>query len=162
MTPVDSTLEIRPFRPEDSLGVEALFTRMYTHMTAHGLRLALATDGAKLWVESAARGQDRSSQLVVCTVDGELMGFAHGAIKLAPGYLGGEKFGSITHVFVEDRFRTRGLGRQLVKALEAWLMKQGSRSIELQVLCENAGAISFWRSLGYQDELLQLRRPINR
>src|SRR5262249_6462532 len=156
MNEVKPTVEIRGFRPGDGPTVEALFTRMYAHMMQHGLRLPLAPNGAQLWVDSAVRGHGRSGHLVVCVVDGNVAGFAHGAIKLAPGYLGGQKLGVVTHVFVEDQVRSMGLGRQMVEALEAWLTAHGSLSIELQVLGLNAGAVSFWHTLGYQEELLQL------
>jgi hypothetical protein len=46
----------------------------------------------------------------------------------------------------------------LVEHVEQWFRGKNVHSCELQVICNNAQGIAFWESLGYQHELLQMRK----
>lgn len=136
-----------------------LFEEMYDFMAAQGLMLELAEQGAQKWLNSISQGLGRFGVLYVCEMDNELTGFAHGALRLTPDYLGSKKVGVITHVYVKKESRQKGAGSKLVEALEGWFEVQKVSSVELQVLTQNNLAIEFWESAGYQKELLQYRKP---
>lgn len=136
-----------------------LFESMHAEMAGQGMRLRLAPDGAALWVRSITGGLGRFGTLAVAERDGDLVGFAHAAIKLAPEHLGGGRTGHITHIHVIPEHRRSGIARQLAQALHHWLDGMQVESTELQVLHANQGGLAFWRSLGYAPELVQLRKP---
>ena len=136
-----------------------LFEEMYDFMAEQGLMLGLAEQGAQKWLNSIGQGLGRFGILYVCQTDEGVIGFAHGALRLTPDYLGSKKVGVITHVFVKDELRKKGAGRMLVEALEHWFEEQKVASVELQVLAPNDSAIQFWESTGYKKELLQFRKP---
>lgn len=138
--------------------VGLLFREMYVYMLANGLNLDLAPNGHEKWISSISKGLGRFGVLFTLQKDEEIIGFAHGSIRLAPDFLGSKKLGVITHVFVNDNARNKGEGRALVHALEQWFAQQEVHSIELQVLSGNVPAIGFWEKLGYAPELLQCRK----
>jgi len=138
--------------------VKVLFQEMYSYMETHGLMLGLASEGAEKWLNGITKGLGRFGVLYLASSNGKLIGFAHGAIRLIPDYLGNLKTGVITHVFVSKEYQAQGTGEELVHELEQWFKEQKVHSVELQVLADNHPAIGFWKKLGYQPELLQCRK----
>ena len=135
-----------------------LFSDMYSFMEDTGLRLSLAEDGAFAWLKGLVSGLGRFSTLCIAGLDDEIIGFAHGSIRLTPDYLGSRKVGVITHIFVVEQYRGDGVGENLVKALEKWFKGKDVHSVELQVLVGNKKGIAFWEKLGYPVELYQHRK----
>ncbi len=138
--------------------VPALFEAMHVEMAAQGMALRLVPDGGRVWLDGARGGLERFARIAVAETDGHLVGFAHAAIKLAPEHLGGERIGHITHLYVAAAQRRSGIARALAGSLHVWLHAKQVSSIELQVVHGNEAGLAFWRSLGYADELLQLRK----
>lgn len=153
--------EIREIGREDAAWkeIEELFKDMYSYMSEHGLRIALAEGGAGKWVASVKKGLGRFGILFMSFDEDVVSGFAHGSIRLTPDYLGNKKTGVITHIHLKEEHRRKGAGLALVKALEKWFSEQQVHSIELQVLDENLPGIAFWEKLGYACELRQYRKP---
>lgn len=137
--------------------VAELFAVMHTEMRAQGMRLELAPDGEKLWVAEAARGLERFGRVTVALVGEEVVGFAHGALKLAPEHLGGARIGHITHVYVLSEHRRKAIASRLVRSLQDWFRQKQVHSVELQVVHGAAAALSFWEEMGFSVELFQLR-----
>jgi len=136
----------------------ALFTAMHEEMATQGMMLRLAPDGARLWLDGVVNGLDRFNRLVIA-LDGErTIGFAHGAMKLAPEHLGGARIGLVAHVYVMPAHRRSGVARDLIRWLDEWFALKQVESIELQVVSGNSAGLAFWHSLGYRDELFQLRK----
>ena len=140
--------------------VESLLVQMYEYMEERGLQLTLVDDGASRWRRSIEPTLGKFGCLLGFEEEGRLGAFVHGALKLAPSYLGGVKVGMIGHVFVHDDFRRRGLGGALVERAEAWLGDHGATQMELQVLWRNEAGRAFWDELGYTPDLLQMRKPL--
>ncbi|MCB0773583.1 MAG: GNAT family N-acetyltransferase [Flavobacteriales bacterium] len=138
--------------------VQDLFTRMHHEMASQGMGLSLAEGGAGLWCASVSRGLERFNRLVIAMHGERVVGFAHGAVKLAPEHLGGMRLGHISHVHVAVDARGKGIGRGMVDLLHAWFADREVASIELHVLAGNDAGQAFWRSLGYRVELHQLRK----
>jgi ribosomal protein S18 acetylase RimI-like enzyme len=61
---------------------------------------------------------------------------------------GGRQAG-ITELFIQSRFRGKGIGRKLLQEVEAFCQKVGIKSIELQVTRDNSKAIGFYERLGF-------------
>lgn len=137
--------------------VPHLFLAMHEEMAQHGMRLRLVDDGAERWLESLRPGLERFHRLCVAVADDRVVGFGHALVKLGPDYLGGARIGQIAHVFVLPEYRRSGIARALVDNLRNWLVERQVTSTELQVVHGNGGALLFWRSLGFEVELVQMR-----
>ena len=80
--------------------IAPLLEAMYAEMLHNGSMMPLARNGADLWFRSVANGLERFGRLSIAMIGEEVIGFAHGAIKLAPEHLGGARVGHVSHVFV--------------------------------------------------------------
>lgn len=134
-----------------------LFAEMYRGMRAQGLLLPLSDDGADKWSEGLHATLGRFAVLVVAEEEGKLVGFAHGALKFLPDYLGSLRTGTITHLFVKPTHRGQDIGSKLVVMLEDWFEQKKVHSVELQVITGNP-ARDFWEKAGYVQELVQYRK----
>lgn len=84
---------------------------------------------------------------LVCEVAGEVVASAMG------GYEGHR--GWVNYLAVHPRHQRKGLGRELMAALEERLLGYGCPKINLQVRATNASVRNFYEALGYrQDEVV--------
>jgi GNAT superfamily N-acetyltransferase len=69
--------------------------------------------------------------------------------------------GEVDSLFVEDHFRSSGIGTELMHRALAWFNALGASSVAVAVACENEGALSFYRQFGFHPRtiFLQLTRP---
>ena len=156
--------KIRIIEPEEKYTelhqVEKLFVQMYEHMKDAGLKTPLIEGGEKLWRKSLEKTIGRFGKLILAVKGRDVIGFAHGIIKLSPDYLGGEKTGLITHVYVSPEERNTGVGGKMVNVLEKWFDDQNVQICELSVLSMNDMAISFWKDLGFMEKQIQMFKAI--
>jgi len=127
-------LEIRPFEERDLESLVALLLEAFPDPEPHNeprasIRRKLAVDPELL--------------LVGCE-NGRLVATAMGGWDGHRGWL--------YSVAVAAAARGRGYGRQLAQAVETRLRARGCVKLNLQVLASNAGAVGFWRRLGFRVE----------
>jgi ribosomal protein S18 acetylase RimI-like enzyme len=67
---------------------------------------------------------------------------------------------NVEDVFVRAEARGSGLGRELVSAAIDRARQRGCRRLELDTGADNAPAQGLYRSLGFQDHGVFMRRPI--
>ena len=60
--------------------------------------------------------------------------------------------GWVHHLAVQPSYRRRGIGRELMHAVENGLVKIGCPKLNLQVRSTNNSVVSFYRALGYSIE----------
>jgi ribosomal-protein-alanine N-acetyltransferase len=80
---------------------------------------------------------------LVADLEGTIAGFAIGYLAR----------GSVAHVVTLDvhpSFRRRSLGKTLLEGLLSHFSRAGAREARLEVSTENAGAIAFYRKLGFR------------
>lgn len=61
----------------------------------------------------------------------------------------------LRHLFVDRAQRRNGVGRAAFSILREQLWPKDMR-LTVDVLCQNQGAVAFWRSVGYRDYCLTL------
>jgi ribosomal protein S18 acetylase RimI-like enzyme len=66
-------------------------------------------------------------------------------------YEGGRVVATLTTLVVDSRFRGRGAGRQLVKALESFFVAHNVLDYRLETLLHNETARDFYTSLGFKE-----------
>ena len=57
--------------------------------------------------------------------------------------------GQITLLVVDEAIRSRGAGRALVEAAEAWARSRGTRRITVTTALDRGGAHAFYEKIGY-------------
>lgn len=71
--------------------------------------------------------------------------------------------GWVYYLAVRPDRRGGGLGRELMRASERWLMQRGVPKAQLMVRTTNAAVVSFYESLGYEDgEVVVLGKFLDR
>ena len=135
-----------------------LFDAMYDEFIQMGIILNPVQDAADRWINALRNTLGRFGALLIAVEKDDLVGFAHGALSMAPDYLDAGKIGVITHIFVTKEARGKGLAIKMVKELENWFRDKGVHSVELQVLSGNYTGITFWEKSGYSGELIQYRK----
>jgi ribosomal protein S18 acetylase RimI-like enzyme len=81
-----------------------------------------------------------------------LVGWADGAIAATVMVGSDGHRGWVYYLGVEPGLQRGGLGRAIMAAAEAWLLKQGVPKIQLMVRDENAAVQAFYRALGYEPQ----------
>jgi ribosomal protein S18 acetylase RimI-like enzyme len=90
---------------------------------------------------------------LVGTIDGAVMA------SVMAGYEGHR--GWVNYLAVAQKFRGRGHARTLMQRVEALLLERGCPKLNLMVRTSNAGALAFYRRLGYaQDEAVPLGKRL--
>lgn len=144
--------------PSHKEAAAALFKAYYGYFESLCIRLPLAANGEHLWMDAAMQSVGRLSVLPLAVLDGAIVGFAQGTVKLLPDYLGAHKVGVVQHVYVAEAYQRQGIAERLVKALQSWFDEKQVQSVELQVIAGNDKALQFWKKLGFEPELQQLRK----
>ncbi|HEU4731756.1 MAG TPA: GNAT family N-acetyltransferase [Kofleriaceae bacterium] len=153
---------VRPGRAGEIDQIGALWGEMYAYQRDHGMQLPLRDDAVEIWKRQLAERLDSPVSVVLvaeATGGAGLAGFLAAQTKRLPAHLvtGKPKVGFVSEVYVRPAERRRQLGRALVDAAFRWFDRADVGSVELHVLADNAVARSFWESVGFRTELVQMR-----
>ena len=93
----------------------------------------------------------------VAQEDKKICGYIYGeAAVWYPGYL----MGSIVDLIVGENHRGKGIGKALLEKIISSLKKKGCKQIEIQVQVENKNALGLYKSLGFKDWKLHLKKSV--
>lgn len=76
--------------------------------------------------------------------------------------LDGAGGGEVATLYVEQAFRRRGIGAELVRLGLAWLAAHGAENVALEVVGGNDGAVAFYRSQGFRVRKMRLELRENK
>ena len=126
-------------------------------MTITPLPIDLTSDAVQLWhscgltrpwndpaADLARALEGPSSTVLAAVTDGKVLG------TVMVGHDGHR--GWVYYLAVEPDERGKGLGRDLMRAAEAWLDEHGIPKLQLMVRADNATVIHFYERLGYVDQ----------
>ncbi len=69
--------------------------------------------------------------------------------------------GWVNYLGVDPAYREKGLGRQMMEAIEKKLLERGCPKLNLQVLANNTEAMKFYERLGYKrDEVISMGKRL--
>jgi GNAT superfamily N-acetyltransferase len=135
-----------------------MFEDLHAVMHEHGMMMRLPEGGARLWLDGIRHGFERFTRMIIAERDGQVVGFTCGSIKLAPEYLGGERIGHWTHLYVGHSDRLSGVARRMAVVLHEWFRDKGVDNIETQVVVDHPSSVPFAESFGYQMEWFNFRK----
>ncbi len=95
--------------------------------------------------------------LLVAEVDGAIAGYVYGALEERNWALLLDAHGAIHDVFVDQRFRRRGVAKRLMQVAIDRLEAQAEQVV-LSSASPNLEAQSLFRSLGFRDTMVEMTR----
>lgn len=93
--------------------------------------------------------------------DGKIVGFIDGKIKKKDEFFHERKVGAIYHLFIEEEYRNRGIGTELIKVFVDWLKKSKIILIELNVSPKNEAAVKLYNNLGFKESDIQMKKKLD-
>ncbi len=125
--------QIRPGRPQDVEGILALEAGFSTdRMSARSVRYFLTATGARV---------------LIAELEGQVAGALIVLLRRNSAWA------RIYSVAVDPRWRSMGLGRQLIEAAEKQARRDGRQGMSLEVRTDNVGARALYLRLGYQEQV---------
>jgi GNAT superfamily N-acetyltransferase len=150
MTP---EIHYRPARPDDALCLGVLSTQVFLHTyTKHGIRPALARE--VLANHSVACYEallaDPNKTILVAECDGHMVALSlvDNVARLAGSDAVAAK---LEHLYVQEPFTGRGVGRELLRHAEKAAAARGAEMLWLTAWAGNSRALSFYPRCGYDD-----------
>jgi ribosomal protein S18 acetylase RimI-like enzyme len=90
---------------------------------------------------------------------GCLIGVLVGQFQRGELGLGQPPSGKVQMLWVDEPHRRQGIGRALFEAFLGRLRSVGVTECDVVTLIRDDRAVAFWRSLGFEDQYVTLRRP---
>jgi len=96
--------------------------------------------------------------IMVADRDGEIVGYAYGAIEERDWSILIDRHGSVHDVFVVEAVRRQGVARAMVTAVLRRLEELGAPLIVLRTMVQNDSARHLAESLGFRSTMLEMTR----
>ena len=153
---------IRAARPSDFDALVELDMSSAVHHAGLDPEFYLVPERAMVADFLRRRLADPDREVLVAEADGAVVGMVDVTLAEEPDP------GSIVRpvptadigISVLDDWRGRGVGHALMAAAESFAVARGARRIVLDMSSANVGALRFYRSLGYVEHGLLLRREL--
>jgi phosphinothricin acetyltransferase len=134
---------IRAYRPEDLPAILAIFNDAIVNTTAIWVDEVVDLENRRAWV--AAR-EAAGYPVLIAEIDGQVAGYASfGDFRAFPGYRR-----TVEHsIYVDARFRRRGIADALLTALEAPAIACGKHVILGGIGADNVASLALHEKHGY-------------
>lgn len=103
---------------------------------------------------------DKDGVVFVAENAEKIIGYVRGSVEEAPYYASAKKIGVLNDIIVEEKYRRRGVAKELFARLLDWFKMKNIKNIELSVDVRNKEGEAFWRALGFLDYKLRMRKDI--
>jgi ribosomal protein S18 acetylase RimI-like enzyme len=146
---------------DDLRAVGHLWKELNDYHHTVGMNFQTGESSVDEWISSFERTLGRFSYLWVAEKEGSVKGFLLGRLKRTPAYLGGVMIGEISDLYIGEDLRGQGIGKKLVDTALKQFIKQHVHSVEVQIMAHNTNGLAFWNSIGFQEDVILVRRMIN-
>ncbi|PIS47473.1 MAG: hypothetical protein COT17_03230 [Elusimicrobia bacterium CG08_land_8_20_14_0_20_51_18] len=102
----------------------------------------------------------RKMRLLVAEEEGRIIGYALGTIISRSPVFCLSRVAAINDVYVEKKFRERGIAALLVEDLYRWFRARKLYTVELSVFAGNKLALKVWEKLGFGDVMIRKRKNL--
>lgn len=140
--------------------VGEMFVDLYAIMYSKGLTYNLAKDGETIWLNSIKSTLGKINQVYLALDGDKIVGFMSANIRLNPAYLGGDKIGYASLLYIDSKYRKGRIGQILFSKTEEWFKEKQVDRIELEALAGNEPGLNICRKLGYKDDIIRMYKNI--
>ncbi|MGH2484991.1 MAG: GNAT family N-acetyltransferase [Ktedonobacterales bacterium] len=148
-------------QPTDVAAVKVLFGRLHAFNAALDSRFALSDEWESHFdtvLQQAPRG-DELLCLIAREAESRLpCGFALAAVHRDSGMWRYREWVEVEALYVEERWRGRGLAETLLSRACEWAECVGQPVVQLYVTASNEQAIRFYRNKGFQETQAIMRK----
>jgi GNAT superfamily N-acetyltransferase len=107
---------------------------------------------------SRLRAIEGLETVFLAEIDGTPAGLA--SVRIVPFLSDDVPYAELTELYVEPDYRRRGVGRALMTWVEALARQRGAPELFLLTGRKNLGAQAFYRTLGFAEDSLSMRKPL--
>jgi GNAT superfamily N-acetyltransferase len=145
-------MEIRRIRDGEGAAVGHMWDRMCREVPDGGPLTERGRRNLSRMLDVSAWHRDAFC-LVAC--DGDVIGFVNGRIDVEDGLLPGQG-GQIDSLYVLPDWRGKGVSSALAVAAIEWLRERGAHTIRYLSCVDAETDHEFWRSLGFEPDMVCL------
>ena len=98
--------------------------------------------------------------VIVADDNGSLVGYCIAEISRRPPVFPNNRIVYIWDVFLEEKYRHRGYGREMIDRISQWSKEKGVDYLELNVHPQNQVGVSAWENMGFVTYLYHKRKKI--
>lgn len=102
----------------------------------------------------------KNRHLLVAKDSGKIIGYAIGEIGTRPPGFKIRKLGFISDVYVEEKYRRRGITKQFLIELKKWFKEKKLNYVELTVHVKNDVGMKVWSKYGFKGYIIKKRVAI--
>ena len=99
----------------------------------------------------------RNTYFLVAASKNNIIACAFGQVRKNAAWAVNKTYGHIGLVFVDEKFRRKGISRCMIGQLVKWFEKKKVRDIRLEVYGKNIPAVKAYREYGFRDFVIQMR-----
>lgn len=166
---MNTNIVIRKFQQEEAPFLESLMKEFGDYISSIDplKRVYHKQGGAKFFLDKMIKEtSDNNGKVFVALNENKIVGFIGGyvkpqleeelmeTIKAIPGY--------VSELFVQDKFRGRGIGLDLMNKIEKYFISQGCDIIRTVVFSPNKSARSLYKKLGFHERDISLVKVLKK
>lgn len=156
-------LLIRPYKETDSHTISEMFNQFIDYLDVlDPMRRVVRHPeyGVKVLTNTLHEVAEKDGTFLIAEIDGNIIGFGVAVInKLSEEDLL-ETFphvpGRVTELFVDVRYRGKGVGSRIMSDMEAYLKEKGCQTVHIEVFAPNIKTHRLYQRLGYADRNIDL------
>jgi len=96
--------------------------------------------------------KDKNTEIFIAEDNKIIVGYMMINVSKAQQRYSFDKLGSVWDVYVEEKYRKKGITKKLLKEALKWFRLKGVENIDLSVDKKNNVGIKTWRKLGFFDQ----------
>jgi GNAT superfamily N-acetyltransferase len=100
-------------------------------------------------------------QVVVATLNNEIIGSGYARIEDAKPYLSHKQHAYLGFMFVAPANRGKGVNQKIIEALKRWAVAKNITEMRLDVYNDNIAAIKAYEKAGFKRHLIEMRMGLS-
>ena len=108
----------------------------------------------------AARLLGENGVVFKAIVDGRIIGYLCGGWLRKYPFRKERLFAELENMYVDEKFRSMGIGKKLMEEFEKWCKAKGVETITVECVYENEKALKFYNTNGFKNHSVKLEKRI--
>jgi GNAT superfamily N-acetyltransferase len=96
-------------------------------------------------------------EIVVAESGNKIIGSGYARIERSKPYLAHEAHAYLGFMYVDPRYRGKGVNQKIIEALKEWSLSQNVTELRLDVYANNIAAIKAYEKAGFTSHMVEMR-----